>query len=111
MEANKKAQLQDAVLLTKAQQKVVHGAIIQQAKTQGHRIHALAVNAAHVHVVTEYVNQPISKMVAYYKKAARLALKATGHTGRLWTTGYDKRFCFDRATLDQRIEYVKKHEN
>ena len=60
-EANRKAQLQDAVLLTKAQQNVVRGAIVQQAKTQGHRIHALAVNATHVHVVAEYANQPISQ--------------------------------------------------
>jgi REP element-mobilizing transposase RayT len=109
-EANRKAQLQDAVLLTKAQQNVVRGAIVQQAKTQGHRIRALAVNATHVHVVAEYANQPISKMVPYYKKPARLALKTMGHTGKLWTTGYDKRFCFDRAALDQRTEYVKKHE-
>jgi hypothetical protein len=108
--ANEQSQSQDSVLLSKAQQKVVRDAILKEAKSQGHHIRALAVNATHVHVAVEYADQPINKTVAYYEKAARLALKATDHAGKLWTRGYDKRFCFDRATLDQRIKYVERHE-
>jgi hypothetical protein len=28
---------------------------------------------------------------------------------RCWTDGYDKRFCFDEASVRQRIEYVQRH--
>ena len=58
---------------------------------------------------TGFTKMPISKMVAYYKKTARIALKATGLTGKVWAKGYDKRFCFDQASVQQRIEYVQKH--
>jgi len=108
--ANERSQSQDSVVLSKAQQKVVGDAITKEAESQGQHICALAVNATHVHVVAEYADQPINKTVAYYKKAARLALEVMGHAGKLWTRGYDKRFCFDRAALEQRIKYVQKHQ-
>jgi len=53
------------------------------------------------------VESAIEKVVAYYKTAGRLALKGMGCTGKVWTRGYDKRFCFDRASLRRRIEYVQ----
>ena len=109
MQTNKQSKLQDAVILSKAQQQMVKEAIIKEAQVQSQRIFALAVQPNHVHIVAEYVPQPISKIVAYYKKSARLALKDLGHKGKLWTRGYDKRFCFDEANLRQRIEYVEGH--
>jgi len=107
LQTNKQSQLQAPVKLSKIQQQVVRNAIIKEAELQGQQMDALSVQSNHVHIVVEYTRQPISKVVAYYKKAARIALKATGHNGRLWTRGYDKRFCFDRATLNQRIRYVQ----
>lgn len=107
MQANRESQLQGPVKLSRGQQRVVRQAIIREAESQGQSIYALSVQATHVHIVAEYIPQPISKIVAYYKKAARLALKAMGHNGKLWTRGYDKRFCFDEASLRQRIKYVQ----
>ena len=100
MQRNKKLQSQDMVKLSRNHQQVVRKAITREAESQDQRIHALSVQSNHVHIVAEYTREPISKMVAYYKKSARLALKAEGHNGKLWTKGYDKRFCFDRAALD-----------
>jgi REP element-mobilizing transposase RayT len=70
-------------------------------------MYALAVKPTHVHLVVQYIPQLINKIFAYYKKAARLALKNTGHNGKLWTKGYDKRFCFDLDSLERRIKYVE----
>ena len=109
MQANLQLKLQDAVRLSKIQQKVVRDAIIKEAELRGQSVYTLSVSATHIHIVAEYISRPISNIVAYYKKAARLALKTVGHEGKLWTKGYDKRFCFDRATLEQRIKYVKGH--
>ena len=106
MESNKQLQLQDVVKLSKTQQQFVRKAIAEQARLQGQRIYALSAQSNHVHIVAEYIPLPISKVVAYYKNAARLALKSTGHKGKLWTRGYDKRFCFDEESLRRRIRYV-----
>ena len=106
MQSNKQLQLQDAIRLSSAQQQVVRKAIIEEAASRGQRIYALAVQPTHIHIVAEYVPQPIGKVVAFYKKAGRLALKTLGHNGKLWTRGYDKRFCFDEESLRRRIRYV-----
>jgi len=109
LQRNKKSQSKDMVKLSRNQQKVVRKAIIEEAELQDQRIYALSVQSNHVHIVVKYTRQPISKIVAYYKKSARLALKTTGHNDKLWTKGYDKRFCFDMAALEQRIKYVQDH--
>jgi REP element-mobilizing transposase RayT len=106
---NKNLQSQQMVKLSRNQQQVVRKAIAKEAELQNQRIYALSVQSNHVHIVVEYTRQPISKIVAYYKKSARLALKAAGHNGKLWTKGYDKRFCFDSTSLEQRIKYVNNH--
>lgn len=95
LQANKQLQLQEAVKFSKVQQQIVRQAIIKQAASLGQQIYSLAVKPAHIHLVVQYIPQPISKVVAYYKKSARLALKTEGYNGKLWTRGYDKRFCFD----------------
>jgi len=107
-QTNKQLQLQNKIRLSKVQQQAVRDTIIEEAQSQGQRIYALAVNATHVHVVAGYISQPMGKIVAYYKKAARLELKAIGHDGKLWTKGYDKRFCFDRETLQRKMKYVQR---
>ena len=109
MQTNKQLQLQDAVKLSKEQQQLVRIAIIKEAELRSQHIYALSVHPNHIHIVLQYIPQPISKMVAYYKKTTRLALKAAGHSGKVWTRGFDKRFCFDQAALEQRIEYVQDH--
>lgn len=48
---------------------------------------------------------PISVVVAYYKNASRVVL----NIGRVWTKGYDKRYCFDEKALRERIAYVERH--
>jgi len=109
LQTNKQSQLQNVVKLSKLQQQLVREAILKEAVLQGQCIYALVVQPTHLHIVAGYVSQPIGKIVVYYKKAGRLALKALGHTGKLWTRGYDKRFCFDEVILEQKIKYVQSH--
>lgn len=106
---NERLRSQGVVILSKIQQQIVREAITKEADAQKQHIYALSVKPNHVHIVVQNSWQPIGKIVAYYKKAARVALKAAGHNGKLWTRGYDKRFCFDNESLEQRIKYVRSH--
>jgi len=108
--ANESSQSAEAVLLSKTEKQIVKQAIIEEAALQGQKIYAISVCSNHVHLLAGYIEKPISKIVAYYKKAARLALKSKGRTGKVWTRGYDKRFCFDQTVLNQKIKYVRDHE-
>ena len=109
MQTNKKSQPQETVELSENEKEIVKTAITEEAARRDQHIHALSVDHDHVHIVVRNTAIPLSRMVAYYKNAARLALKSTGHKGKLWTKGYDKRFCFDEATLVQKMEYVNAH--
>jgi REP element-mobilizing transposase RayT len=109
MDSNARMQSQNAIWLSADQRQIVREAIVREAASRGQHIYALAVRSNHVHLIIEYSHVPIGAIVAYYKKAGRLALKAADHSGKLWTRGYDKRYCFDSSTLKQRIKYVQDH--
>jgi len=90
---------------------IVRRAILKKAKDIRQQIYAIAVRPNHVHIAAERTNESIEKVVSYYKNAARIALRGTGFMGRVWTRGFDKRFCFDRDQLQSRIKYIKDHHN
>jgi hypothetical protein len=97
------------VRLTKSQCEIVRKAIQREASEMGQKIYALAVCPFHVHIVVDCIQEPIEKAVGRYKRAAILLLKENGCAGKVWTRGYDKRYCYDKESLDKRIGYVKPH--
>ena len=70
----------------------------------------MAISTTHVHVVVDVIDEPIETAVARYKRAVTKALRAEGITGKVWTRGYDKRYCFDEESLRARVEYVRGHK-
>ncbi|MBN1796856.1 MAG: transposase [Sedimentisphaerales bacterium] len=108
-EANVKLLTKDTVRLSYEQRKIVEKAIRYKANQFGQQIYALAVCARHVHLIAEYIPKPIGIIVQRYKSCAVRALRKDGIQGRVWTNGYDKRYCFDENTLKQKINYVNRH--
>ena len=90
---------------------IVGRAVLKKAKEIRQHIYAIAVCSSHVHIVAERSNESIEKVVSFYKNAARLALRSNGFIGRVWTKGFDKRFCFNREELENKIKYVESHQN
>ena len=99
----------DAVRLNRGQRVIVGEAIVEALKRFRQKIRATAVYSNHVHIVCEYVDVPIDVVVGYYKNAGRVALKKCGFEGKVWTRGFDKRFCFSEKDLKARVDYVNKH--
>lgn len=84
-------------------------AIFEKANRLNQKVLALAVCSNHVHIVVDYVPIPMGKIVSYYKNAAQVAFRKVGLTGRVWTKGFDKRYCFDEQALKSRIDYVNSN--
>jgi REP element-mobilizing transposase RayT len=99
-----------AIFLTREQRDVVHEAILDEAKILGQEILAAAVSSDHVHLVAKEVRYSMEEVVSHYKNAGRIALQLNGFVGKLWTKGFDKRFCFTEQDLQSRVVYVKKHK-
>ena len=104
-----KLQKGHAVKLRYNEKDIVRWAILDEAERMGQTIEALAVCSNHVHVVARYVAEPIGQTVSRFKNVASSALRKHGREGRVWTRGFDKRFCYSQEDLARRIEYVKKH--
>jgi REP element-mobilizing transposase RayT len=97
--------------LTKEQRLFAAQAVKKEANTLNQKIFALAVCNNHIHLVAQNINLPIGQVVSHYKHAVRLALQEKGFEGKLWTQGFDKRYCMNNRELDARIVYVRKHKN
>jgi REP element-mobilizing transposase RayT len=107
--ANKEALEKDPVRFNKGHRRIVEEAIRQKAVQFGQQIYALAVCSNHVHLLAGYIPKPIDFVVQHYKAAGLIALRKIGIQGKVWTKGFDKRYCFDEATLQKKIEYVNGH--
>ena len=108
-EANLKSLTKDPVQLSFNRRRIVEEAIRYKAIQLGQRIYALSVGAKHVHLVAEYIPRPIGIVVQRYKSCAVRALRKDGMQGRIWTAGFDKRYCFDADSLQIKINYVNNN--
>lgn len=109
-EINKSNLEKQPVKFNAKQKKIVEEAIIQEAKRLEQKVFALAVFSNHIHLLVEKNHESIERAVALYKTAIRKPLhKDAGLKGKIWSKGFDKRFCFNKHQLNRRIEYVRKH--
>ena len=109
-EANRKKRRGNEVKLKKSEREVVRRAMLAEAERIGEKVLALSVWSNHVHVFIGEGGKPIGKVVSRLKSAAYYALRERGAAGRIWTRGYDRRFCFDERALKDRMACVLRHE-
>jgi REP element-mobilizing transposase RayT len=107
---NKEKQTGNTIKLTNKQKNIVRKAIPEEAHKLGQILHSIAVCTNHVHMVVSYISDGIERSVKHYKNASLAALRKDGFVGRVWTRGYDKRYCFDEKSLKNRIDYVERHK-
>lgn len=107
--ANKEALEKDPVLFNREHCRIVEEAIRQKAVQFDQQICALAVCSDHIHLLVAYIPKPIDFVVQHYKAAGLIALRKVGIHGKVWTKGFNKRYCFDEATLQKKTEYVNRH--
>jgi len=97
------------VKLSQRQRRTVEKAILEKAQQLNQEICAVYVAGRHVHIVAKYIPVGIENIVRVYKSASVVALRKVGLTGRIWTKGFDKRYCFDQRSLQERVRYVNSH--
>lgn len=97
------------VQLNYEHKQIVRDEIIKTAMRMEQGVLAVAVYSNHVHLVLNNTGIAVGSVVKSYKRDATYALRAVGLTGKIWATGYDKRFCFDKKSLLERVEYVNRH--
>jgi REP element-mobilizing transposase RayT len=109
--ANREKQKSESVILTAREKQIIRQVILTEADRIGHSIEALGVCTNHIHLVARPHPESIEKIAGRYKSLTTRALWGNGRTGRIWTKGFDKRFCFSEEELSQRIQYVNNHND
>ncbi len=104
-----KLQKGDTIILNPAEKEIAKQAILKEAEKIRQTIKAIEVCSNHVHIATESCSESIEQIVSRYKNIAMFALYKNGRQGRIWTQGFDKRFCFNQEELDRKIRYIQKH--
>ena len=99
------------VMLSKEQKIYAASAIIDKASELKQKVFALTVCSNHIHILLQNIDLSIGRVVSHYKHAIRLALQQQGFQGKLWTRGFDKRYCMDNQDISTKIAYIRTHEN
>lgn len=107
----KKFQKGTTVKLKKEEKAVVKTAILNEAERIGQKLHALVVCSNHVHIAARPCGKSIERIVSMYKSIATRALRCYGRGEKIWTKGFDKRFCFTENDFNNKIAYIRNHEN
>ena len=108
--ANKQKLKGTHVRLKESQERLVKEIILAESKRINQKICALAVCSDHIHIVAEPCSESISRIVQRYKRISTYTLQKNGFNGKVWTKGYDKRYCFSVKELRIRRDYVLRHD-
>jgi len=108
--ANQKQQKFQTVKLDSSQKHIVRKAILHEAQRINQEISAIAVCSNHVHIVAKVSSESIEQIVHRYKRLSTFVLRKSGLDGKVWSTGFDKRFCFTDKDIEQKVKYVNGHE-
>lgn len=93
------------ILLNGAQQCVLYDAIVAAATQYDYRLLALTIESWHLHWLIDHRFDDVPTMVGRLKTAMRKALAM----GRIWTVGYDARYCFTDDETRTRAAYILRH--
>ena len=109
--SNKELLKHNKIKIPKRLRKTVENAILKEAEEIDQKVYAIAVCSNHVHIVVESIGKRCGYLVGRFKKAATKALRKYDYNDKVWTKGFDKRYCYDKQELEKKIKYVQWHED
>jgi len=109
--SNKELLKHDKIKIPKSLRIIVKNAILKEAEEIGQKVYAIAVCSNHVHIVIESIGKRCGYSVGRFKKAATKILRKYGFNDKVWTKGFDKRYCYNEQELEKKIKYVQRHED
>jgi REP element-mobilizing transposase RayT len=107
---NRKLLKHDEIKIPRDLRIIVKNSILEEAELIGQKVYAIAVCSNHVHIVVENISKRCGYSVGRFKRAATKALRKCGCKEKVWTKGFDKRYCYDKEELEKKIKYVQRYQ-
>jgi len=95
----------EPVYLSAAQQREAFDALQAAAVEFGYALLAASIESWHTHMVVDHGFDGVSRVAGRLKTRMRQSIRI----GRVWATGYDKRYCFIESQVSARTNYVNRH--
>ncbi len=112
LEKSNKALLKhDEINIPKSLRIIIKNSILKEAEEIGQKVYAIAVCSNHVHIVVESIGKRCGYSIGRFKKAATKVLRKYGCNDKVWTKGFDKRYCYSEQELEKKIKYVQRHKD
>ncbi len=105
LERSRELMTSDSVFLTPSQQRIAFDALLNAATEFGYTLLAVSVESWHAHWLIDHNFDDVKTVAGRLKTRMRQALNC----GRIWTRGYDARYCFDRDSVKRRKLYIQRH--
>jgi REP element-mobilizing transposase RayT len=109
--SNKELLKHGEINIPKSLRTIVKNAILKEAEEIGQKVYAIVVCSTHVHIVIESIGKRCGYSVGRFKKAATKELRKYGYNDTVWTKGFDKRYCYNEQELENKIKYVRRHQD
>jgi len=109
-QSNKESLKNEIIKIPKRLREIVQNAILKEAKEINQTVYAITVCSNHVHIVVGSIGKRCGYSVGRFKKAAITELRKYGFDKKVWTKGFDKRYCYHQHELEMKIKYVQRHE-
>jgi len=88
----------------------VKNIILKEAEKIGQKVYAITVCSNHVHIVAGNTGNRCGYLIGRFKRSATTELRKYGFADKIWTKGYDKRYCYNDEELEKKIKYVQYHD-
>lgn len=95
----------DPVFLSADEQEVAFESLVRAANEFGYDLLEVSIESWHAHWLVDHKYDEVKVMAGRLKTRLRQAIGR----GRIWTSGYDSRYCFDDAAVDARRRYIQSH--
>jgi REP element-mobilizing transposase RayT len=105
IERCRKLMKSDPVLLTPSEQHTAFEALQLAAEEFRCALLEASVESWHVHWLIDHKFEAVDAMVGRLKTRIRQAIGR----GRIWTNGYDARYCFNQDSVERRRNYIRRH--
>jgi len=110
-QSNKESLKNEIIKIPKRLREIVQNAILKEAKEINQKVYAIVVCSNHVHIVVESIGKRCGYSIGRFKKTATTELRKYGLDKKIWTKGFDKRYCYNQQELDNKIQYVQRHKD
>ncbi len=108
--SNKELLKHNKIKFPKRFREAVKNAILKESEEIGQKVYAITVCSNHVHIVVESIGKSCGYSIGRFKKAATKVLRKYGFNDKVWTKGFDKRYCYNEQELKKKIKYIQKHK-